>query len=81
MEFTKRDVSYLYEQPCFHCKWSHINPIGLGLMCCLDSENCSRNPNRYENWQPDGCYTGILVEGQQAEQAKRGNCPHFTPLT
>ena len=44
-------------------------------------ENCSRNPNRYENWQPDGCYTGILITGQQAEQAQRGNCPHFTPLT
>ena len=42
MELTKREMSYLYEQPCFHCKWSHINSIDWGLMCVnSDSEHCT----------------------------------------
>ena len=42
MELTKREVSYLYEQPCYRCKWSHINSIDWGLMCVnSDSEHCT----------------------------------------
>lgn len=42
MELTKREVSYLYEQPCYRCKWSHINPFDWGLMCVNgDSEHCT----------------------------------------
>lgn len=42
MNLTKREVSYLYEQPCFRCKWSDIDPFDLGLRCCnSDSEHCT----------------------------------------
>ena len=40
-------------------------------------KDCRRNPNRYENWDPGGCYTGIIVTDGHAEQAKQGSCPHF----
>lgn len=42
MKLTKCEVSYLYEQPCYRCKWSHINSIDWGLMCVnSDSEHCT----------------------------------------
>lgn len=42
MELTKREVSYLYEQPCYRCKWSGIDPFDWGLRCCnSDSEHCT----------------------------------------
>lgn len=42
MSLTKREVSHLYEQPCFHCKWSDIDPFDRGLRCCnSDSECCT----------------------------------------
>ena len=40
-------------------------------------KDCRRNPKRYENWQPDGCYTGFLMTNESAEQATSGNCPMF----
>jgi hypothetical protein len=34
MELTKDEVSYLYEQACFGCRYSQIDPYDWGLRCC-----------------------------------------------
>lgn len=39
--------------------------------------SCSRNPKRYENWSPPGCYTGFCLSGDRQVAAEQGNCAMF----
>jgi hypothetical protein len=42
-----------------------------------ECSNCARNPRRYANWNPPGCYTGFGFSDEAFERAKRGDCPKF----
>lgn len=42
MNLDKDTVRYLNMQPCFACKYSHIDPYDWGLRCCNgDSTFCT----------------------------------------
>ena len=42
IELDKETVVYLNDQPCFACRYSHIDPFDWGLRCCNgDSEHCT----------------------------------------
>lgn len=42
IELDKETVEYLNSQPCFVCRYSHIDPYDWGLRCCnSDSEHCT----------------------------------------
>lgn len=39
---SKSEVKYIYEQDCFNCKWSSVDPFDWGLRCCNhDSTYCT----------------------------------------
>lgn len=42
-------------------------------------ETCDRNHNRYENWQPPGCFTSFLLSDDQKVAAEQGNCYMYAP--
>jgi hypothetical protein len=39
MELTKKEVAGIYEERCFKCKWSEVDPYDWGLRCCHDKSN------------------------------------------
>lgn len=42
IELTKKLIDYLYDQKCFTCRYSDIDPYDWGLRCCnSDSEHCT----------------------------------------
>lgn len=40
----------------------------------IQCATCARNKDRYENWQPPGCYTAFVLSGDRLEDAKNGEC-------
>ena len=78
MELTKREVSYLYEQPCYRCKWSHINSIDWGLMCVnSDSEHCTDYcpETPCEHFEEESERIRIIRDSALEDVRNREKCP------